>query len=75
MWFNSPSSHTDVLQKLQNRLARIITKKYNYQIRRLDIVKQLGWMNVKERYQYFVAIFMFKYYHEPLPPNLGHSFL
>ena len=32
-------------------------------------------MNVKERYQYFVATFMFKYYHGALPPNLRHSFL
>ena len=50
-------------------------KNYNYQIRRLDIVKQLGWMNVKERYQYFVATFMYKYYHGALPPNVRHSFL
>ena len=49
----------------------IITKNYNYQIRGLDIVKQLGWMNVKECYQYFVATFMFIYYHGALPPILG----
>ena len=72
----SPFSHTDILQKLQNRLVRIITKKnYNYQICGLDIVKQLGWMNVKECYQYFMATLMFKYYHDALPPNLRHSFL
>ena len=70
IWGNSSSSHTDILQNFQNRLARIITKNYNYQIRGLDIVKQLGWMNVKERYQYFVATFMFKYNHGVLPPNL-----
>ena len=45
-WGNSSSSNTDSLQKLQNRLTRIITKNYNYQIRGLDIVKHLGWMNV-----------------------------
>ena len=32
-------------------------------------------MNVKERYQYVVAPFMFKYYHGTLPSNLRHSFL
>ena len=33
-------------------------------------------MNVKlERYQYFVATFMFKYYYGALPTNLRHSFL
>ena len=26
LWGNSPSSHTDILQKLQNRLASIITE-------------------------------------------------
>ena len=67
VWGNSPSSHTDILQKLQNRLARIITKNYNFPIRGLDTVKQLGWMNVKERYKYFVTTFMFKYYHGALP--------
>ena len=73
MWGNSPFSRTDILQKLQNRLTRIITKNYNYQICRLVIVKQLGWMNVKECY--FVATFMFKYYHSAIPPNLRHFFL
>ena len=77
IWGNSPSSHTDILQKFQNRLARIITKNNNYQIRGLDIVKQLGRMNLKECYQYIVATFMFKYYHGAVPPtcNLRHSFL
>ena len=39
------------------------------------ILLSLGWMNVKERYQYFVATFIFKYYHGALPPNLRLSFL
>ena len=50
-------------------------KNYNYQIHGLHIVKQIGWINVREHYQYFVATFMFKYYHGALPPNLRHSFL
>ena len=32
-------------------------------------------MNVIERYEYFVATFMFKHYHGALLPNLRHSFL
>ena len=32
-------------------------------------------MNVKERYQYVVATFMFKCYHGALPLNLRHSLL
>ena len=72
---NSPSSHTDMLQKLQNKLAMTISINCNYQIHGLDIVKHLGWTSVKERYQHFVVTFMSKHDHRALPPNLRHSFL
>ena len=41
---------------LQNRAARIITGEFDYiHVRGIDIVKNLKWMNVIQRRDYFVA--------------------
>ena len=49
------------MQRLQNRAARIITGNFDYiNVRGIDIVKRLQWMNVIERRDYFVALTVFK---------------
>ena len=49
------------VQRLQNRAARIITGNFDYiNVRGIDIVKRLQWMNVIERRDYFVALTVFK---------------
>ena len=45
------------MQRLQNRAARIITGEFDYiHVRGIDIVKNLKWMNVIQRRDYFVAL-------------------
>ena len=49
------------MQRLQNRAARIITGKFDYvNVRGIDIVKRLKWMNVIARREYVVALAEFK---------------
>ena len=38
------------IQKLQNRAARLLAQNFDWNIRGIDIVRGLGWQNVKERY-------------------------
>ena len=46
---------------MQNRAARIITGDFDYvHVRGIDIVKNLKWMNVIQRRDYFVALSVFK---------------
>ena len=49
------------IQRLQNRAARIITGNYDFiNTRGIDLVKNLKWMCVSQRRDYFIAILMFK---------------
>ena len=60
------------VQRLQNRAARIITGNHDYvHTRGLDIVKQLNWMNVVQRRDYFIALFMLKCIHGLSPVYLS----
>ena len=57
---------------MQNRAARIITVNHDYvHTRGLDIVKQLNWMNVVQRRDYFIALSMFKCIHGLSPVYLS----
>ena len=60
------------MQRLQNRDARIITGEFDYiHVRGIDIVKNLKWMNVIQRRDYFVALSMFKCIHGMSPSYLS----
>ena len=60
------------VQRLQNRAARIITGEIDYiHVRGIDIVKNLKWMNVIQRRDYFVALSMFKCIHGMSPSYLS----
>ena len=60
VWGHSADKHIVKLQKLQNRVDRIITKNFNRNIPGLEIVKNLGWMSVKERFDYLTACLIYK---------------
>ena len=52
------------VQRLQNRAARILTGNFGYiNTRGIDLVKNLGLMNVTQRRDYFMLITMFKSFH------------
>ena len=60
------------VQRLQNRVARIITGDFDYfHFRGIDIVKNLKWMNFIQRRDYFVALSVFKCIHGMSPSYLS----
>ena len=71
LWGFTSQLYLSRVQRLQNRAARIITGNFDYiNVRGIDIVKRLQWMNVIERRDYFVALTVFKVFPTPcLPPK------
>ena len=62
------------IQLLQNRTARIITGNYDYiNIRGIDLVRQLKWMTITQRRDYFTSLMMFKCVHGMAPNYLCDS--
>ena len=60
------------VQQLQNRAARIIIGDIDYvHVRGIVIVKNLKWMNVIQRGDYFVALSVFKCIHGMSPSYLS----
>ena len=61
VWGNCDKTSLSLIQKLQNRIARFLTCRYDY-IRHpsSDLRKELHWMSVSERYNYFMSILMYK---------------
>ena len=46
VWGYSSDANCKILQRLQNRAARIISDNLDWNVRGIDIVKDLGWLNV-----------------------------
>ena len=60
VWGNTNVSILANIQKLQNRVARFLTSKYDYnKYPSLTLLKDLGWMTVSQRYTYFISILMY----------------
>ena len=53
-------NHFERLQKLQNRAARIVCNEYDWNIPSLSLIKQLGWMSIEMRKDYFISVIMYK---------------
>ena len=72
LWGFTSNYNLSKVQRLKNRTARIITGDFDYfHVRDIDIVKNLKWMNVIQRRDYFVALSMFKYIHGMSPSYLS----
>ena len=72
IWGFTSQYNLSKVQRLQNRAARIITGEFDYiHVRGIDIVKNLKWMNVIQRRDYFVALSMFKCIHGMSPSYLS----
>ena len=68
IWGYTSSHNLNKIQRLQNRSAIIITRNYDYvNTRGIDIVKNLKWMSVSQRRDYFMSILMFKSIHGLAP--------
>ena len=72
IWGFTSKYNLSKVQRLQNRAARIITGDFDYvHVRGIDIVKNLKWMNVIQRRDYFVALSVFKCIHGMSPSYLS----
>ena len=60
IWGYAPSSLLCKIQRLQNRIVRIITHNYDFNISPSVLLSQLRIMNVIQRRNYFMSIQMFK---------------
>ena len=73
MWGNLNKYLTARLQKLQNRAARIITRK-GYDVRSADISKELRWDDLETIRKKHLAIVMYKVVNNKAPGYLINLF-
>ena len=62
IWGSCFKTYLLPLQRLQNRCARICSNNFNYEVPSSVLIKNLNWMNIRERYFYFLGILMYKIY-------------
>ena len=72
--WGSANANTKCIQRLQNRAARIICKFFdiiNY--RGIDLVRELQWLSISQRIDYFLCVLVFKCIHGNAPCYLSDS--
>ena len=74
VWGFAPNVYLERVQNLQNRAARIITGNYSRDIRGVDLVKDIGWFNIRQRRDYFVALLVFKSLNRMTPDYMTDMF-
>lgn len=75
VWGHTTAANITKVQRIQNYAARILSGNFDYiNCRGIDIVKNLGWMNIVERRRYFDCVLMFKCLHGLAPDYLANQF-
>ncbi len=74
VWGYAPDIYLNKVQSLQNRAARIITGNYDRNIRGIQLVRDLGWLNLRQRRDYFVGIMVFKSLNGNSPDHIADLF-
>ena len=60
VWGNCSTSSLSTIPKLQNRIARFLTGKYDYLKYPSSLLRNdLNWMSVSDRYKYFISKLMY----------------
>ena len=70
---NSSKQNLSSIQRLQNRAARAVTGDFDYSSSVSGIIKDLGWMNLNQRFSYFLSILVFKCLNNLAPNYLSSS--
>ena len=73
VWDNCSDYLIDKLQKLQNRAARVITGR-SYKTRSRDVLKELQWQPLKERFEHKKLLFMHKIRNNEFPNSILNMF-
>ena len=72
IWGYTTLGNIDKIQRLQNLCARIILRRFDYvNVRGEDLVKEMNWLNVVARRNYFMILLMFKCIYDIAPPYLS----
>ena len=67
-------TNVDIIQRLQNRAARIICSDFDIiNTRGIDLVKQLKWQTITDRINYFLSIMMYNCVYGNAPAYLSNS--
>ena len=75
VWGNCSTSSLSIIQKLQNRIGRFLTGKYDYLKYPSSLLRNdLNWMSVSDRYKYFISILMYKCVNNPNENPLSKFF-
>ena len=76
IWSNTTNVNIDKVQRIQNYAARVIINQFDsVNVRGIDIIKTLRWMNVKQRFKYFNILHIFKCIHELAPQYLCNNII
>ncbi len=67
IWGYAAERHLNKVQRIMNAVARITTGNIDYDVRGVELFKQLGLMNLKERRDYFMSVLAFKYVNGTAP--------
>ena len=62
------------VQRLQNRAARAVIGSFDFNASVSEMILNLGWMNVHQRYFYFLGNLVFKCLHNLAPSCLCNKF-
>ncbi len=73
VWDNCCDYLRNRLQKLQNRAVRIITGK-TYEVSSEDVLKELDWQPLNQRYKANKLIFMHRIRNEKMPSSISNMF-
>ena len=71
LWGNSADVYINRIQLMQNREARIVIGIYDWNMSVSKLIKDLGWMNLKTRHDYFILLIMYKCIKTGEPTYLG----
>ena len=70
VWGNYSKHNVELIQRLQSRAVRAITGNFDYAYSSNNIIRDLGLMNIDERFIYFLVTLVYKCLHQSAPSCL-----
>ena len=74
VWGHCCSSYKLILQRLQNRAARIVSGNFDFKTSVSGLIQKLGWKNLAENCHYHSSLLMFKCMNDLAPEYLSTRF-
>ena len=74
VWGNCCQKYKNILQRLQNRCARIVSGNFDYTVSPKLIIEELGWQQLEERRRFHLATLTYKCLNSAAPQYLANKF-